>query len=124
MQHIKEYEPGLEKTCLLGFRPGQTQPRAVQPQKMANGMKFRIQEEEGLYYLHSENQGADQLCGNAQLICAFVLLYAKIRFSHGVSQRNQAPTKASNRAEIYKFQFADASCFQRAVLKLSINDSR
>ena len=37
--------------------------QAVQLQKMARGLKFRIQEVEGLYYLCSENKGADQLCG-------------------------------------------------------------
>ena len=35
--------------------------RAVQPQKIARGMKFRIKEEEGLYYPCSQNKGADQL---------------------------------------------------------------
>ena len=35
----------------------------MQPQKIPRGLKFRIQEEEGLYYLCSENKGADQLCG-------------------------------------------------------------
>ena len=37
--------------------------RAVQSQKMARGLKFRIEEEEGLYYLCSENKGAGQLRG-------------------------------------------------------------
>ena len=37
--------------------------RAVQLQKMARGLKFRIYEVEGLYYLCSENKGANQLCG-------------------------------------------------------------
>ena len=37
--------------------------RSVQPQKMARGLKFRIQEVEGLYYPCSENKGADQLRG-------------------------------------------------------------
>ena len=39
--------------------------RAVQKQKMARDLKFRIKEVEGLYYLIlcSENKGADQLCG-------------------------------------------------------------
>ena len=37
--------------------------RAVQPQKMARGLKFRILEEEGLYYTCSENKDADQLRG-------------------------------------------------------------
>ena len=37
--------------------------RAVQPQKMARGLKFGIKEVEGLYYPCSENKGADQLRG-------------------------------------------------------------
>ena len=37
--------------------------RAVQPQKMARGLKFRIDKEEGLYYPCSENKGADQFHG-------------------------------------------------------------
>ena len=35
--------------------------QAVQLQKMARGLKFRIVKEEVLYYLCSENKGADQL---------------------------------------------------------------
>ena len=39
---------------------------------------------EGLYYLCSENKGADQLRGlnTAKLICDFVFAKAKSRFSH------------------------------------------
>ena len=37
--------------------------RAVQPQKMVRGLKFRIYEAEGLYYPCIENKGADQLHG-------------------------------------------------------------
>ena len=37
--------------------------RAVQLQKMARGLKFRILKVVGLYYLCSENKGADQLRG-------------------------------------------------------------
>ena len=40
--------------------------RAVQSHKMARGLKFRIQEVEGLYYLCSENKDADQLRGNRE----------------------------------------------------------
>ena len=36
--------------------------RSVQLQKIARSLKFQIQEEEELYYLFSENKGADQLC--------------------------------------------------------------
>ena len=37
--------------------------QTVQPHKMARGLKFRIYEVGGLYYLCSENKGADQLRG-------------------------------------------------------------
>ena len=37
--------------------------RAVQLQKMATGLEFRIKKVEGLYYLCSENKGADKLRG-------------------------------------------------------------
>ena len=37
--------------------------RTLQPQKMARGLKFRIEEVEGLYYPYCENKGADQLRG-------------------------------------------------------------
>ena len=40
--------------------------QAVQPQKMARSLKFRMWIEEGLYYLCSENKGADQLRGNRE----------------------------------------------------------
>ena len=37
--------------------------QAVQPQKMAKGLKFRFYVVEGLYYQYSENKGADlRLC--------------------------------------------------------------
>ena len=37
--------------------------QAVQPHKLARGLKLCIQEVEGLFYLCSENKGADQLRG-------------------------------------------------------------
>ena len=37
--------------------------QAVQLQKTARGLKFHIYKVKGLYYLCSENKGADQLCG-------------------------------------------------------------
>ena len=40
--------------------------QTVQLHKMAKGLKFRIKEVEGLYYLCSENQGADQLRGHRE----------------------------------------------------------
>ena len=40
--------------------------QAVQLQKMARGLKFQIEKVEGLYYLCSENKGADQLRGDRE----------------------------------------------------------
>ena len=40
--------------------------QAMQLLKMARGLKFRIKKIEGLYYLSSENKGADQLRGNCK----------------------------------------------------------
>ena len=68
-----------------GFPTRSDTNRAVQPQNMSRGLKFRNKEEDGLYYPCSENKGADQLRGYAKLICAFVFAYAKIRFSHNAA---------------------------------------
>ena len=40
--------------------------QAVQLQKKARGLKFWTQKVEGLYFLFSENIGADQLRGNRE----------------------------------------------------------
>ena len=53
--------------------------RAVQSQKQARSFKFRIEEEEEVYYLCSENKGADL---TAKLICVFVFAYADCWFYH------------------------------------------
>ena len=53
------YELCHEKNCLLGFLLGQTQT-GLYSDKMVSGLKCRIKEVEGLYYLCSK--GADQLC--------------------------------------------------------------
>ena len=54
-----------------GFQTMSDKKPAVQPQKMARGLNSRLRkkrdctkEKEGLYYLCSENNGADQLHGN------------------------------------------------------------
>ena len=44
-----------------GFPTRSDTNRAVQAQKMARGLKFRIYEVDEFYYLCSENKGADQL---------------------------------------------------------------
>ena len=46
-----------------GFSTRSVTNQAVQPQKLARSLKFRIKKVEGLYYPCSENKGADQLRG-------------------------------------------------------------
>ena len=50
-------------TSLWGFPTRSDTNWAVQPHKMARGLKFQSWKVEGLYYLCSENKGADQLHG-------------------------------------------------------------
>ena len=51
------------RNSFSGFPTRSDTKRAVKPQKMARGLKFRIWKVEVLYYPCSENKGADQLCG-------------------------------------------------------------
>ena len=55
----------------------------LQPQKMARGLQFWNQEEDGLYYPCSESKGADQLhsYSEAALHLCFCI-HAKSWFSH------------------------------------------
>ena len=54
---------------------------------MARGLKFRIYKVEGLYYLSSENKGADQLRGHREVDLRLCLcIYAKRLFSHDATQ--------------------------------------
>ena len=55
------------------------QDRAVKPQKMARGLKFRIQEEKECCYLCRENKALISYV--AKLICASVFAFAKMVFS-------------------------------------------
>ena len=52
-------------------KPSSNINQAVQPQKMARGLKFRILEEvEGLYFLCSQNKDSDQLrCHHEADLC-------------------------------------------------------
>ena len=54
--------PGVRKPTIWILTRSDTN-QAVQPLKMARGLKFRILKVEGSYYLCSENKGADQIRG-------------------------------------------------------------
>ena len=59
--------------------------RAVQPHKMARGLKFRIEIEEELHYPCGENKGADQLRGyrEADLRLCFRICKKPVFSRHG-----------------------------------------
>ena len=50
---------------------------------MARGLKFRMQLDEGLYYLCCESKGADQLCGYRAANLGLFWHMHKSRFCHG-----------------------------------------
>ena len=56
--------------------------QAVHLQKMARGLKFRTQKEEGLYYVCSENKGVDQLRGNREADLRLCFRICICWFSH------------------------------------------
>ena len=56
----------MRKPVFGGFPTWSDTNQAVQPQKMARGLKFRISVVEELYYPYSENKGADQLRGHRE----------------------------------------------------------
>ena len=56
---------------------------AVQPQKMARGLKFWKWRDCTIYVVKTKAQISCAV--TAQLICAFVFAYAKSRFSHDVA---------------------------------------
>ena len=60
--------------------------RPVQAQKSARSLKFRIKEEEELYFPSSENKGGISFAVTAKLICVFVFAYADCWFSHEAAQ--------------------------------------
>ena len=76
-----------QKNLSSGFPTRSDTNQAVQPLKMVRNLKFWNLKIEGLYYLCSENKGADQLrsyCTADQQLC--FCIYAKSRFSHDMAQ--------------------------------------
>ena len=63
---------------------------------MAGGLKFRIKEVEGLYYLCSEIKGADQLGGYREADLHLCFRICKNRFSHDAAQKVRASDNKIN----------------------------
>ena len=75
-----------------GFPTRSDTNRAVQPQKMARGLKFRIYIEEGLHYPCSENKGADQLrshCAVDLLLCFRICKKSRFLMTRLILSRQQ-----------------------------------
>ena len=71
-----------------GFPSRSDTNRAVQPQKMTRHLKFRIKEVEGLCYLCSKNNGADQLCSYRAIdLCLCFSICKKQVFSFSGNKR-------------------------------------
>ena len=68
--------------------------RAVQPQKTARGLKFRIWKIEGLYYV-AKIKALISFAVTAKLICVFVFAYAKHWFSHDAAQLKQRSDRST-----------------------------
>ena len=66
----------------LGFPTRSDTNWPVQSQKQARSLKFRIREEETLYFLWRENKGADQLCSYCTADLRLCFHKGKIRFPH------------------------------------------
>ena len=69
------------KILSLGVSPKYNTNWAVQPQEVARGLKFRIEEVRGLYYV-AKNKGADQLHGCCAAVLLLCFCICKFRFSH------------------------------------------
>ena len=84
------HEPRCEKTCLRGFPLGSSKHRAVQPQKMVIGSKFRIYKVEEFTIYKATTKVLISFAVTAKLICDFVFAYAKGRISHDAAHMLQA----------------------------------
>ena len=94
--HTLLYEPRCEKNRYSGFPTRSDTNRAVQSQKMAGGLKFRIKEVEGLYYPCSENKDADQLRDYREAdLCLCFRICKKPVFSRRGSYSNRFVVMAS-----------------------------
>ena len=67
----------VTRKLVFGPPPDPDKNRAVQPQKMAKGLKFQIKEEEDCTIYVAKPKALISCTGTVQLICAFVFAYTK-----------------------------------------------
>ena len=97
------------RKSVFGFSTRSDTNQAAQPPKMARGLKFLLYEDEGLYYLCSENKGA------------FVFAYAKKRFSQDAAQIVFDPCGVQSRVWNSLASVAEHCHFTYFSLKLQSN---
>ena len=68
------------------FPTGSDTNQAMQSQKMARGLKFRIKKEEGCTIRVAKTKALISFAVTAKLICVFVFANAKCWFSHDAAQ--------------------------------------
>ena len=96
MSHLHVTTPSCRENLSSGFSTRSDTHRAVQPEQMARGLKFRIKKEEELCNLCSENKGADQLCGHRTAdLCLCFRICKKEVFSLSGSLRKATVTWTS-----------------------------
>ena len=99
--------------------------RAVQPQKMARGLKFLILKVEGLYYLCCENNGADYLCLCFRIYIkkSFLLKWLKLftftlYFQHNPHEKQQNTYEQRHITRKLAFRI-----YHQVILKVSCSDN-
>ena len=78
-----------EKTNNFGLRPGKNTNQPIESQKIARSFKFRMKEEERLYYPCSENKGVICFAVTVKLICVFVFAYEDCWFPCAEAQMEE-----------------------------------
>ena len=74
-----------QENLSLGFPTRSDTNQAVQPQKMARGLKFGLKKKRDCAIYEAKTMALISCAVTAQLICAFVFTYAKSRFSRNVA---------------------------------------
>ena len=88
---IEQYDLHHDKTCLCGFETRSDTNRAVQPQIVARGLKFRNQDIRDcttcIYVVKIviDQWGYCAASADLGLCCFYLLAYSKSRFSHDVA---------------------------------------
>ena len=79
-------EPRRQKTGLRGFWPGPTQTRLCSHRKWLEAWNFVFRKKRDCVIRVAKTKALISFAVTAKLICVFVFVFAKIRFSHVAAQ--------------------------------------